>query len=93
MQAGRYGETEPLPTEVGRIGDVIFEVLQHDVLDNDSVGGRGIPPSPEPTSPIAPAQRGEFPLHLAGRSALHLTHQIGNRDLRWHRYEHVDIVG
>ncbi len=31
--------TERLPTGVGRIGDVVFEVLQHDVFGNGSVGG------------------------------------------------------
>ncbi len=71
---------------------MLFQVLKYDVFGDRTVGGGEIPASPEPTSPIVPAQRGKFPLHSVRRTALHPAHQIGNRELLRHRHEHVDVV-
>lgn len=48
--------------------------------------------APKTDSPIAPADRGKFAVYLVRRTALHLAHQVGNRELQWHRYKHVDMI-
>lgn len=71
---------------------MLFEVLKYDVFGDGTFGCREIPASPEPTAPITPAQFWELPLDLVGRTPLHPAHQIGNRELRRHRHEHMDMV-
>jgi hypothetical protein len=34
----------------------------------------------------------KFALHLVGRTAFHLSHQITHRQLWRHRHEHVDMI-
>lgn len=70
--------TKPLPTGVGRIFDVVFEVLKYDVLRDCPVGGRKVSPAPKSLAPVPLFQLREFTLYFMGRSTLHLTHQIAN---------------
>jgi len=71
---------------------MLFEVLKYDGFGNCAVGCREIPAPPKSAAPIAPAQIREFPLHLVGRTTLHLAHEIGTGELWRHRNKHVDVV-
>ena len=50
------------------------------------------PLPPKPAAPVSLADMRKFPLHPVRRGALHLAHQVRNRQLRRHQYEHVDVV-
>ena len=50
------------------------------------------PLPPKPAAPVSLADMRKFPLHPVRRAALHLAHQVRNRQLRRHQYEHVDVV-
>ena len=39
QDAPQIGGTKPLPTDVGRISDMLFQVLKYDVFRNGAVGG------------------------------------------------------
>lgn len=85
--------TELLPAGAGEIGNVLLQVLKHDVFGNGAVGGRKVPSTSRASFPISVPQLREFALHLVEGSALHQAYQIADRQLRRHRHEQVDMVG
>ncbi len=44
---------KPLPTGVGRIIDVIFQILKYHVISYGTTCGRKISPAPKMTTPVA----------------------------------------
>jgi len=49
-------------------------------------------PAPKPAFPVPFSYGRKLLLHLERRTALHLAHQIRDRELGRHRYEHVDMI-